>query len=201
MSQTYVLIDLDNISFYESKHNIECLKARLKTLFSKFPRARFAFFSNVTTKALLEAEEVSKHAFANIIPFIRTSADAKDSADHALLDSALELLKSDTKLSRVVVVTSDKTLGRLVTYFWAASTTMLSFVTFKNTEGPCAKMTEHDQHRFPLHFNDRSELDAFISSLDIFFKRYPGRIHNTLKVEGHRSKQAFYRFTLSKLAF
>lgn len=182
-STRYIFVDVDNISFYDSQHNMRCLEGRVHRLFKKYPSAQFAFFGNAATKMQLAASLKDKpqnsSVLQHVLQHLRTTDVSKDSADHALVNE-LQLLLHHRRHTipagsvEVSIVTSDKSLARLVTYFWTneEKSAVLSFLMFKNAAAPCATLVAHDKNRFPLHFNDKADLDAFIRSLSAFSKRY-----------------------------
>jgi hypothetical protein len=195
----YVLVDLDNISFYDSVPNTVCIASRLRNLLTAYPRHQFGFFCNVKTQALLKTLDKSIFPVDTILRYVYVTSTHKDSADHALLDALLDKILIPSRgsiqnhVKEVVIATSDKTLARLVTYFWQSFTNVdsqqwekrlkktammtsavLSFCMFKNASpDPCYVLRKYSKNRFPLHFNDREDLNAFIVSLTQFLTKHP----------------------------
>jgi hypothetical protein len=111
----------------------------------------------------------------------------KDAADHALISQYLMLIEdsvnnSDIKSSskeHVTIVTADKNLARIAYYFHRPPAE-LRFATFKTllSTSSCSssQLHMHKMTRFPLSFNDRNDLDAFVNSLMRFYKYQNAKI-------------------------
>lgn len=240
-----LLVDLDNISFYDSSFNEACAFDRLSALFthSWSPSATPGSYSTEKRYNLLFCNHTTRHLLCSVSPrreellskvslevvasgkqrdtrsSTRTTRDQekyvigktsktstksikntrisrsktqetalfvaeddKDSADHALLNAMLTVLNDvQGRNAHFVVVSADKTLARLVTYFWdralkrvSSPQTTLHFAKFHNTRPhACTALQVYDATRFPLHFNDSVDLNAFMGSLKRFHQRYP----------------------------
>jgi hypothetical protein len=120
-SPVVVLVDLDNVSFYDSGFNEACAFDRIRSLFFEFPSAYFVFFCNKTTESALCVNSARRHELLSRLTTGRASLVAvdtgKDSADHALLNT-LDVALRQTRTINIVVVSSDKTLARLAMYMW-----------------------------------------------------------------------------------
>ncbi len=166
-----VLVDLDNIAYYDNVYNKACLASRLTALFATLPMSKYRYnmYCNVhTSKFLIE------HGFNAIMPLVDVAHSSdKDAADHALISQYLMLVDRKQAHERVTIVTADKNLARLAYYFHRPPT-QLRFGTFK--AGGCKNVDLHNMERFPLAFNDRNDMDTFVNSLLRFYKYQNGNV-------------------------
>ena len=182
----HVYVDLDNISFFDSRFDGGCLSHRIRQLQLAFAGSKMHFFCNNATAKNLAPDDMDslKKYDVHVTPVSR------DSADHALLFMLLHNYNKHNTVTSArsarhakpvtieyVVVTADKTLGRLASYFCTSqdknTTSTLKFALFVNASpGACEQLLLHDANRFALTFNDREDFDKFSHSLQLFQRRY-----------------------------
>jgi hypothetical protein len=170
-----VLVDLDNLSFKVSDvQDYQCLMRRLHNIVKY---GNVTMFCNEATRSFMAANgfpDMAKLVFTNNI---------QDGADHLLLHAFRCHHRSGTK---VIVVTADKTLARLVRYFCTRPKD-LAFCLIKSdnvyvnnrkidkknstTTGCSTAFKMHSADRFGLVFNDKEDLDKFVTSRDLYESR------------------------------
>ena len=166
---THVLVDLDNIAFRHDVYDVSCTLKRIAAVLSAVPGPKtLRLFCNAATHRFLhDHADLRRLAQAYAEP----TSNEKDAADFLLLDRFRQLLQATPSKpskghQKIVIVTADKTLARLVRYF---STTTEMYGVFKPHE--CSNMTVHGSSRFALAFNDRDDIDKFMSTLRAYRAR------------------------------
>jgi hypothetical protein len=196
-----ILIDADNALFDgNGESNLECLKRRLHKIQSS--SSQVYLFANAATRSLIEDQDLieKSHLNSGIVRLVAphdNKDNGKDLADHLLVHVARELLERRVKIT---VVTSDKILARLITYWTPLEVRKnLSFALFSRKSLPGPKSSQksksltksrskakslvkkdpcfldsyivYSHTRFPLFFNDAKDLQEFLKSLSLYEKR------------------------------
>lgn len=181
-----VLVDLDNIAFYKGHLSEECLLSRVRAIRETLgrwgdaraghPAFRIEYFCNPATYGFLR-----RVGFQPLADVRRSAANLKDSADHLLLRRFIDLSAGARpatpggRAPTILVVTHDKTLGRLVRYAGPFASDPSSgyeddlvFGTFGTAASSCDVLELSRAQRFNLVFNDKTDLDGFMRSLSAF---------------------------------
>lgn len=163
--QHHILVDLDNITFFNGQLDANCLKSRVNTFVN---RKNVCFFSNPATYKFLQ------HSNFEYIQYVNCSANnEKDSADHMMIERYIHLRASIPDVS-ILVVTHDKVLARLIRYFGPFGPNeqdSLSFGTFGTSASSCDQLFTYPSSRFDLTFNNRDDIDSFMTSLQLLKTR------------------------------
>lgn len=168
----HVLVDLDNVAFRQGVFDPACTAERMKAVFAlaSVPSMRHveSFCNTKTRDALLSRGGLGRGVSLRVSERV-----TKDSADHLLLARYIDIVTrpSPPPLLRILVVTHDKNLARMVRYHTPSSAThVCHFGLFGKASSSCETLDVHSAERFALSFNDRADFDAFVDSLSRFEK-------------------------------
>jgi hypothetical protein len=153
MSASTILVDLDNIIIVNDTFDLKTFLGR-KAKIEAIPHKRIVWFCNKVTSNFLVSSGVK-------LPpdDLKISKVTDESADHNLINYVKK-----RKINKLIVITNDKTLLRLLLFLNNRS--KMEFLSFKG------KIIDKITNKISLCFERKTDLDKFLHSYNLFKIRY-----------------------------
>lgn len=154
-NKNITLVDVDNIFILDNKPSLVALSARIKHI--EETHDNIVWFGNEYTSTFMNINDIK------IRPFNK-STNHKDATDHKMLKF---LKRSQKQYDNVFIVTSDKTLQRLVYFLFHDAPFNLYFQSFTST----SRHKLHKVNDVDICFKTHHALKKFIESYNLMTKR------------------------------